>query len=219
MFVRIDELVPPANAVVDVPFVRQAARIDEDWDDNLIAFYINSATIAIQNYLNRSLITRTLQFTWAETKPPVSWPYVETVAPVLPFGLEYTAYLNNLAMTLPYGDLQQVSNVAYSTWENEGTTTYLSNGTDYVVDTISSRIRIQDQSLTVPWSYRAHISVIYTAGYGNTMDAVPLPIRHGIIMTVANYYEHRGDIDRGGEISDAVYNNLAAYRSIMFPIR
>ena len=77
MYTTLSVVTQPAIEPVTIEQARQHCRIDSDYDDGLLAAYITTARAIAENYLNRALITQTLQMVLAQRPAsPGMWPYV-----------------------------------------------------------------------------------------------------------------------------------------------
>lgn len=156
----------PVIEPITVEELKLFGRIDGDDEDSLISDFIISARLATEQYLRRSLITRTIQAS-----------------------LDY--WLEN-QLDLPMPPLISVSKVA--TVDEDGTETEYDSDNYYVVtDSVPGKVIIKS-GITKPYNYdreKGGIIVEYTAGYGTNRDDVPNPIRIGIMLWAMNIYENR----------------------------
>lgn len=183
---------PPAVEPVTLSEFKLQARIDHDDEDTLIAQYIKTARQHVEIILKRALITQTLQLAMDE------W-WIEDVELLMP-------------------PLQSVTDIKY---RDENGTEHTLSAENYVVDTSfePGRVRFAKgvSRPNVPlWPYAA-VKITYVAGYGNTADSVPEPIRQAIRMLAVHYYENREAVytERGGNVQVlpfAVDALLAPYR-------
>ena len=179
---------------MDICLARKHCRIDYTDDDDLLAAYITGARQIAENYLNRALITQTLQFVSADTPPNADgWPMLPLSPAIVVMPQWYSgALFSRRAVSLPRAPLQSVIGVSTGRWGQADTT--LTLGTDYTVDAEMQpgRIRLHPNS-TTPWP-QDHLSVTYVAGYGDTAAAIPQQIIIGILWLTAWLYENRGDV-------------------------
>jgi len=215
MFVRIQQLSPPANALITPTLARQHTRIDNSADDNLLAIYINTATRIIEKYINQSILTQTLQMTYAETCPPVDWPMTMVPFPVLPLVLEWiVGQMDNHTVELFYGPAQAVNSVTLVHWS--GNTVALVQNIDYSVDTILDPPRIRMHREFGPAFHAAHYEIVYTAGMSANASGVEMPIIHAALLTTAKLYEHRGDNGSEELLTRSAKSLLDGYRRPVF---
>lgn len=192
--------------------VQKHLRLDLPYDDDLLPIYIGSATSIIESYLNRSLITQTLQYSLVRTTPPNAWPLAPAALFIMPLGLEWTLlHSQTRDIGLPRNPVQSVTSVSIGSWGQSDLA--LVEGTDYDVDLTCDPARIHLFGGN-NWEFRDHITMQYVAGYSTDSSLVPLPIIHGILLCVASMYENRGD--EGQEIPEAVFNLCSPYRLMAF---
>lgn len=95
------------------------------------------------------------------------------------------------AILLPYGPIASVQAVTFT--DPDGNSANLDQQ-DYVVDAAS------DPGFIVPKPGRSwptvgqginQVQVSYTAGFGSTSEQVPAPIRHWILLAIAEMYDNR----------------------------
>lgn len=213
MYSTVSVVQPPAVEPVTVAQARAHCRVDSSYDDTLLAMYITAARVLVEQYLNRALITQTLQFTMAQNQPPGIGPFSVT-APIfiLPLWFNWADLLTQW-IELPRAPLQSVVSVTLGVWD-QGTDNQLYAGTDYDVDLTMQpgRILLLNNGNTAVG--QNHLGVEYVAGYGDDPSAIPQPICMAVLWIVAFLYENRGDTDavmpRGAEAL------LAPYRLVTF---
>ena len=213
MYGRLSVITPASGYPVTTDLVKAHTRIDNSSDDTLLSVYIASATAMVEAFLNRALLTQTLMWSLADSFPQNSWPLVPAPILILPIAMEW-AFTQMLRrdIELPRAPLQAVSLISFAQW-GDTMDTDLVAGTDYNVDNSLEPARVHLHS-DVPWASRSHISVTYTAGYGTAGD-VPMPIVHAILLTVARFYEHRGDQETS-DLPESARALLWNYRLMSF---
>ncbi len=79
MYGGLHVITAPATEPITVDLARRHCRVDADYDDDLIAMYIEGARLEAEAYSNRALFTQHLQFaiTWAP--PPTATPRVQSL--------------------------------------------------------------------------------------------------------------------------------------------
>jgi hypothetical protein len=198
---------PPAILPVSVDLARKHARVFQHYDDDIIYLNLATATSLVQNYLNRTLITTSWLFSFADTYPPNDWPLVP-VNPgifVLPLALEWSfEHLMQRDIELPRSPVQTVQSVSWTPWPNDcndGNTQVntLTFATDYSINTNMDPglVRIYTgQSFT----NRACLNINFTSGYssnpwtGNVSQGgqqIPVEIIQAILITTTAMYENR----------------------------
>lgn len=106
---------------------------------------------------------------------------------------------------LPMGPVNSVTSV---TVINRDSSTQLVDSSRYYLN--SARTALMFDS--TPSGFQ--IEIIYNAGYGNDVSAVPMPIRQGILSHIASMYESRGEPEQSG-IPEQTLNLYAPYREVM----
>jgi uncharacterized phiE125 gp8 family phage protein len=156
----------PVIEPVTLEELKLFGRIDGEDEDLLLTNFIVSARMAAEQYLRRSLITRTIRAR-----------------------IDY--WLQN-QLELPMPPLITVSKIA--TVNEDGTETEFDSDNYYVVnDAIPGKVIIK-QGISKPYTYdreKGGIIIEYTAGYGAEPDDIPNPIRTGIMLWAMNIYENR----------------------------
>ena len=139
---------------------------DDTYDTHLYTL-IDGATLWVEQYLCRKLITQTWYCYLDE------WPREDFIE-------------------LPFGDVQSVAAVKY-TDTDESQSTFDSG--DYLVDTdsIPGRVVLKygETWPTVTLSPKNPIQIEFTTGYGDDDTDVPMDIRHALKMLCSQHYEHR----------------------------
>lgn len=171
---------------VSVSELRQFLRIDFDADDQLLANIISAATQALQIFTNRQFVTATLEARFDD------WPEV---------------------IHLPRAPLASVSSVSYVDTAGDSQTLAAAA---YTVDIYSLPGRITE-AYGYTWpavqTVTNAVTVRYIAGYG-AATAVPLALKHAIMIQCADMYEHREQYLVGGAVATVpIAERLAwAYR-------
>lgn len=114
------------------------------------------------------------------------------------------AYDNNVPQTisLPYGPLQSV--ISVSVVSEEEVASAVDSGT-YHVNANQRELVFE----TMPWGHR--IEIVIETGYGDESSDVPSAIRQGMLVHVANLYEHR-DTMSPPLVSHMLYANYREVR-------
>ena len=208
MFSSLTVVTPPTAEPVSVDLVRQHCRIDNEDDDPLLAIYITSARIWVEDYLGRILLLQQLRWIVARETPRQSMPYVGLPLSLMVFPLWYPwAAMHRNALELPRQPVVSVDAVASGQWGQPDT--MLVPGTDYDVDPATARLRLHQG-----WCGcgQDHLVVTFTAGDAAT--AIRQPIIHAILLLTAFLYENRGDA--GGDMPDVARALLSPYRLVTF---
>lgn len=166
-------------------------RLMHDDEDLLISSFISAARTDCENRLQRTLITSTWQLTLPHFSP---------------------------AIHLPMGDVQSVTAVTYK--DQAGTTQPLSPSA-YQLG------RLNGQPLLMPapgQSWPATLTGVieavdieYLAGYGDTADKVPSPIKAWILLALGDLFENRQATNIGSSVNRLPFADglLDTYRNIL----
>lgn len=157
----------PSVEPVTIQEVKDNAVIGIDDDDLLVARKITAARELAETFIKRAFISTTLRLT-LDFMP--SWEFY-----------------------LPRPRLVSVTSV--KNLDSAGVQQTISSS-DYTVDTYTEPGRITPAYGETWPTGREHtnaIEVVYVAGYGSTAASVPQAIKDAIVMTVTQWYEHRGD--------------------------
>jgi len=197
-------LAEPASEPVTVDLARRHCRIDADYDDDLVAFYIASARSSCEQWLGRAFFTqkRRYSITWAP--PPTATPLVPQSLVVFP--LNWPPLVKR-PIEVPFAPLQSVDTI---TWGPVGNMT-TADPEDYDVNAAVEPGYVSVKPQLLPRIPQQSMVIDYTAGYDDADPAkVPAPLRHAILLTVAYHYENRGDVEN--EIPKAA-------KALMWPYR
>jgi uncharacterized phiE125 gp8 family phage protein len=181
----------PAREPVSVFEAKQYLRVDSAVEDPVVASLILAARLHIQGALDIAMVTQS----W--TLVIDRWPEDGRVA-------------------IPLGPLQSVDSV--KVYDADDVAQTVSPET-YVVDLSSLRPRVMRQAGAVwPRPGRAvnGIEIALTAGYGDTPDKVPQPIRQAVLMLAAHWYEQREPVvfETPDELPHGVAELLKPYRQV-----
>lgn len=207
MFASLRVVTQPAVEPVDLATVRQHCRVDSDYDDNLLAIYQTSARIWAESWLNRALITQQLLFTLTNSPPPTASPL--TPQSLIVFPLNWPPVIRK-PIAIPRAPCVAVSEIL---WGQVGDLAPAVPD-DYILNLDVEPAQIMLKAPMVPMIPAMSLQMTYTAGYGDTGVAVPVPIRHGILLLTAYLYEGRGDVNTEGP--DAAWSLMTPYRLWQF---
>ncbi|MEJ2124532.1 MAG: head-tail connector protein [Alphaproteobacteria bacterium] len=144
-------------------------RIDTNTEDTLVSSLVLAARLYMEHNLGLALIRQ-------------SW------------SLYLDAWPEKTYVELPLSPLIDID--AIRVYGQSGTYTTIDPGQFYI-DTISRRprlVREEGQSWPVPGRNANAVEIAFTAGYGETADDVPMPIRQAIQLLIAHWYEEREPI-------------------------
>ncbi len=195
---------PPSIEPVTLAEAKAQARVDTDADDALIAALITAARQWAEKFTNRAFITQSWRLSMDQFSAAAS---IECAGSCGARPGQARAYL-----CLPRPTLQSVASVQYFDADDEARTWPSEN---YFVDTSSEPGRLALRSGSV-WPEASRVTnglvVTYAAGYGDSAEAVPEPIKMAIRQLVAHWYEHRGDLEPGAGVPQVALALLEPYR-------
>jgi uncharacterized phiE125 gp8 family phage protein len=208
MFASLRVITPPAVEPVDIDTVRRHCRVDSDYDDDLLTMYATTARVLVESWLNRALITQTLQFTLTNSPPPTASPLVPQSLIVFP--LNWPPVIRK-PISIPRAPCQSVTSVM---WGETGDMTAADPDEDYVLNIDVEPAQIMLKAPLVPMIPSYSMQMVYVAGYGDDGTTVPGPIIHAILMITAALYEGRGDVDN--PMAPAAWQIMTPYRLWQF---
>ena len=183
------QLITPSNAlVVSTSEVKDFLRLDEDTDDSIIISLIRSAELFVEDYTHRSLLTKTFKFS-LDGISEVDIPLWEGTR----IGPDLT--IRRRAIRLPFPPLISVSEVATF---DDGDNKTVFNASKYYVDTarVPAQIVLRNgESWPTALRVGNAVEITYNAGYGDSSNEIPEPIRLAILQYCAFMYEHRGEYE------------------------
>lgn len=192
-FKRLEVVTPPSGTVVDLSLVKSHLRITHTSDDPYLLFLINSATSAVEKYLTRFLLTRSVRM-WMDFLPGTGNEYALYGAGTAQVPVRYA----NLGMfrwfELVGTPVKAWTSLQYIT--NDGTTQTF-DPTQYLVDFVDKnqpgRIILQRGAVWPVDLQVAHsLMSNYDLGYGVAAD-IPYDIRNAVLVAVAALWSNRGD--------------------------
>jgi len=181
----------PALEPVSVSEAKDYLRVDSAVEDPVVASLILAARLHIEGALDIAMVTQ-------------SW------------SLFLDGWPEDGRVSIPLGPLKSVDSV--KVYDGEDTAQTVSPET-YVVDLSALRPRLVRQAGAVwPTPGRAAngIEIALTAGYGDTTDKVPQPIRQAVLMLAAHWYEQREPVvfEKPDELPHGVADLLKPYRQV-----
>jgi uncharacterized phiE125 gp8 family phage protein len=182
---------PPAAEPVTVADAKAHMRIDTDAEDVLIGSLLLTSRLHIETALSLALITQS----WTMTLD--RWPAARQ-------------------LDLPLAPLRSVDEVRVNDARGDPTEVPEQN---YLVDLASRPPRLiwNNCAPPLPGPAANGIEIDLTAGFGDTADSVPAPLKHAILMLTAHWYEHRDPQEigtAGARIPDAVGDLINPFRTI-----
>lgn len=204
MYAALRVIEGPASEPIALDLARRHCRVDSDYDDDLLAMYLTSARLWTESFLNRALFTQKLQFaiTWAP--PPTATPLVPQSLIVFP--LNWPPLVKR-PIELPRAPAVSVEQIAWGPLENM----QVADPDDYTLNLGVEPGYIAVKPQLLPQIPQQSMIIDYTAGYNDSdPNAVPVPIRHAILLLTAFLYEQRGDVS--GDMPAFARNLMAPYR-------
>jgi len=162
----LTRLTSPVAEPLSLAEIKAHLRIETDAEDGLIAGYLIAAREAVERYLRRALISQGWQLAldcWPEA--PVRFPRPPLI------GVD-----------------------AVRIFDTDGGSS-LVDPTRYHVESRAEPgflLPAQGESLPRPERRHGGIEIDFTAGFGESWNDVPSPIRQALLMMIAELYEHRG---------------------------
>ena len=168
--------VAPATEPLTSTEVKLHLKVDYTTDDDLITDLIQAAREVCEDYLNRKLITQTVQETF----------------PCFPMEARNSPYAQ---LRLTWSPLISVSTVEYQA--SAGTYTELSSDNYTVADYQVPAVIMPAYNSTWPTAieYPDAVRVTYTAGYADA-DSVPAGIKSAMLLMIGHWYDNRQDTVR-----------------------
>ena len=173
---------PPVNPVLTTAeakaFMRLAASFTTD--DTAIDNLVTTATKKVEAYLNRSLITQTLE-----------------------------AYFSSYGAEIypPNGPIQSVTSVTQISRDNNETV--LTNDSDYYLKGLNDLYIEFGGAYVLPAGHSVRdklanysLKTIYVAGYGDDSTDIPEPIIEAVARLVLYLYDHRDEVVIGAAINN-----------------
>ena len=204
MYAALHVVTPPATEPVSLDLARQHCRIDADYDDALVELYVTSARMWAEAFLNRALFTQKLQYavTWAP--PPTATPLVPQSLIVFP--LNWPPLVKR-PIELPRAPARSVEQITWGPLGDMQT----ADPSDYDLNLAVEPGYVAVKPALLPRIPQQSMLIDFTAGYDDgDPNAVPAPIRHGILLLTAFLYEQRGDV--AGEMPAFARNLMQPYR-------
>lgn len=184
----ITDITPPPIEPITLEAAKLFLRLDDDAENDFISDLIRSAREQVETLCRQSLIERPQRLTFV---PPFDRILYLNIAPIK----------SVTAMTL-----------------------HLADGEDEVVslDDLKINLRalpasVQKQTLGL-WSWHSRpeikaISVEVLAGYGESAEDIPMPLRQAMLLLIGQGYEHRSGTELPG-IPMMVDALVMPYRSL-----
>ncbi len=181
----------PLTEPVTVAEAKTHLRIDGDADDVLLGSLILTSRLHMEAALSLALITQ-------------SWKLVLDRWP------------KKACVDIPLGPLQALTAVKV---KNSSGVAQTVAPTNYLVDIASRPARLiwNGDDPPQPGVKAGGIEIDFVAGFGATAASVPAPLRHGLLMLTAHWYEHRDPVEIGStttRMPDAISDLIQPFRTI-----
>lgn len=193
VFKRLQQTSAPPVLPLDLAILKAHLRITHTAEDSYLSMLIGTATEVVERYLSRKLITRTMRM-WMDLPPGAGNPW-DYWSGIVQLPISYAT-----VGAFRWFDLMQVpvAEVVDVRYVQEDGTEQVFDVANYLVDNsdpdMPARI-ILVRGATWPSDLRIAKSLLvnYSVGYGVTADAVPTPLRHGVLLVAAALWSNRGD--------------------------
>jgi uncharacterized phiE125 gp8 family phage protein len=189
MYAALRVLDAPGSEPVTVDVAKRHCRIDSDYDDDLIEMYVTSARMWAEAFLNRALFTQKLQYNITFSPPPTATPLVPQSLIVFP--LNWPPLVKR-PIELPRAPCVSVEQIMWGSVENMQP----ADTNDYTLNLLVEPGYVAVKPQLLPSIPQQSMSIDYTAGWDDSdANAIPMPIRHAILLLTAYLYEQRGDVE------------------------
>ena len=159
----------PAAEPVSATELKLQTHVDHTAEDALLASYIKTARMMVEQWTSRALITQTRK-----------------------------ALFDSLVSEydLPGAPVQSITSLKVYDVDGVATTVASSN---YLLDAIEGELVVKSSGTLPSVSLQEvdPVEVVYVCGYGATSASVPEPLRQAIMMLAAHFYEHREAVTLG----------------------
>ena len=184
--------------LISVTDIKRQLRIatSDSTHDTILAVMRDAAINIAKEYLNRSLINRTLKLSLDAI------PYQDDILPNKE-GITIGPYLTQRKreVSLPFSPLVSVTHV--KTYDDDDTATTMATS-KYYVDTASAIGRVVLRTgETWPDMLRVAnaMEITYVAGYGTGVSDTPTPIRQGALILAAHLFENPDLVVKGDSVN------------------
>lgn len=166
----------PVGEPLTLAEVKAAVRVDHDGEDNILADFITMARQSMEQSLNRSLLTQTL----------------ELVLPSFP---------RRSRFYLPRSPVASVTSITYYDWQDVLQTLDLATWVTQVLSAQPAEIHLKFGYIWPPTRPRPDaVKVRYVAG--TAVGDVPAMIKHAMRVMIGDWYENRSAIAVGTVVGD-----------------
>lgn len=186
----------PASGAVSLEEARDFTRVSGSADDRLLSLLIASASARVEAHTGRALIRQS----WREVRRRFD------DARRLSADGACFALLRPPLIAVERVDVVEADGAA-TPWSEE----------EYRADAEADPgrlIALAPFGFPAPGGPGGSIRIAYHAGYGETPEDVPEPLREAVLRLVATAFE-RGDRDTGRELSEDVAGLLSPFRTVL----
>lgn len=181
-----------AGYAVDLTDVKAYLKIDYTTDDTLLQHLIKTATLLIERYTRRELLTKTFNM------------YLDFLPCCENYGYTYESQFNENTILVKCSKLQSIASIKY--YSNSILETMDSSLYDFTEDNDYSRIYLINQNSS--WadvdSRKQAINIEFDAGYGATNTSIPQALKDALKIIISYMYANRGDCVNVNNTSDIV---------------
>ncbi len=182
----ITNIAAPLTEPITLDYAKTFLRVDNDDEDQLISDLIVSARLRIEAMIGGSLITRARRYT--------------------------SGRISSRGVFINHHPISAVTAVRLV---GEGSV-------DIALDKLTINLRCQPPTVTLKarssWlsfdNEADTLEIDFTAGYGLTVDDVPMPLRQAVLLLLAQSYEFRGEKQEPPSVPMMVDALLMPYRGM-----
>ncbi|MDF1685421.1 MAG: putative phiE125 gp8 family phage protein [Parvibaculaceae bacterium] len=179
----------PALEPITLTTAKSHVRVTHEADDTLIGGLITSARLTVEAITRSALITQ-------------SWSLI-----VDDWGARRS-------LNLPLAPVMSLDRI--SLWDEAGTKSDV--GTEFCHLGLGAQAKLtlnRNACWPTPLREASGICIDFTAGYGDTVEDVPAPLRQATLHLIAHWYEHRGE----ASLSDLTMPVPASVGELVRPYR
>ena len=190
---------PAASLPVTLQEVKDYCKLEGSSEDDFLTMLIEAATEIAEGYMQRKIVTQTLQASFDYV--PIGRSAYYTINQYVPY---YDYAKSGSSFFLPFPTIQSISSIKFYDTAN-AETTY--SATNYFLDDINGRV-VFNQGYADAGNLREKnaMLVTYVAGF----STVPSAIKIGVLEQVKVMYECRGVCD----MCEGMGKALSRYRLI-----
>ncbi|MDR1266895.1 MAG: head-tail connector protein [Holosporales bacterium] len=192
-------LQPSEGPLISIEEAKTYLRVDTDAENDLITRLIAASTEALEMITGRSFLQKTYQYITHVTPETSSFPYFKNFPSVLQIPLPRPPMQRIVSVTLKTQlQDQEIPPENYKTFESHGPT-------QLTVTLPGSLCPAQDPMALL---------ISFIAGWSETAQGVPEPLRLATLMLIADAYEKRDGYSAQGGLPLGVSSLIQPYRLI-----